>query len=232
MKLAILCVVAFFFVASAASPVVLAQQLEIRRSAGGLLQVQTGAGLNLTIQPDGQTVVPKNLNSQCSFVLGTEFERTFVQTDGKPGAESLQLRPGEPTPPNVVSIESALIGEKRTGIQLQMVGLNVLFASVDLMSDQSWITTHHDQNIHLLVLTFKDATKLHTARTNLWVSLVKTKQILLNPTDAMDVASAENFYKSISKQRVLPTGVLPMLKVPHRKLAFGDRQVILLKESD
>jgi hypothetical protein len=108
----------------------------------------------------------------------------------------------------------------------------ILFASVDFMSDQSWITTHRDQNIHLLVLTSKDAAKLHTARTNLWVSLVTTQQILLNPIDAMTVASSESFSKSIAKQRVSRTKELPMLKVPLRNLAFGDRQVIVLKDSN
>jgi hypothetical protein len=229
MKFLILFSLAIFFAASAASPLVLAQQLEIRRVEGGILQVQARAGLNLAIQPDGQTLVPKDLNSQRAFVLGTDFERTILAADGKPRGDSIQLIPGEPIPPNVVSIESALIGDKRSGIQLRTGGMNVLFASVDLMSDQGWITTHRDQDINLLVLTFKDAAKLQTARFNLWISLVKTQQIALNPTDAMSIASAEEFDKSIGKKRVLPMEVLPILKVPSRNLDFGDRQVILLK---
>ncbi len=230
MKSTLLFRLTVLFIASTISHVVLAQQLEIRRLPHGILQVQTEGGLNLIIQPDDQTKVPPGLDPQRSFVLGTEFERTFVPTDGKPQTESLVVNPGEPVPPHIVSIAPTLVGRKMEGIQLQTDDLNVVVVSVESMSDQGWITTQRDENINLLVLTFRDAAKLQTARMNLWISLLKTEQILLNPIDTISAASAEGFYKSIAKPKALPTEVLPVLKLPRRDRAFGDRQVVMLKE--
>ena len=100
------------------------------------------------------------------------------------------------------------------------------------MGDQCWITIHRDEDINLFGLTFKNAASLNTARMNLWLGLVKTQQIALNPLDEMSVDSMEKLYKSIGTKRVLPTGVPPMVKVPNRNLNFGDRRVVLLEELD
>lgn len=156
-------VVAFTSSIPTLSSIALAQQLELRRMTGGLIQVQATGGLKLVIQPDSQTVAPKSLQAHRSFVLGSEFEPTLMQADGNADVNLQPLKPGDKIPPSVVSVDSVLIGTKQAGIQLRTGNLNVLFGSVELMSDQGWITTHHDQQIHLLVLTFKDAARLQTA---------------------------------------------------------------------
>ncbi|WP_169977741.1 hypothetical protein [Tautonia rosea] len=227
-------VVAFLVISHTSVSVAMAQQCEIRRLEGGLLHVHLNEGLNLIIQPDRDSPVPDHLQTERTFALGTAFDRTLLQVDGTSPTDPLRLNPGEgdPLPPHLVSVESVLIGTKRAGIQLKTNRLNIIVASVELMSDQSWITTHRDQDIHLLVLTYTDAARLMTARMNLWISLVKTQQILLNPTTELSVDSATEFSNSIGKPRVLPTEVLPVLTLPQPGLAFGDRQVILLQDAD
>ncbi len=232
MRFVVLLRLAIVLTTFATSRDVVAQQLEVRRVKDAIVQVRTDQGMSLLIQPNSESKAPIDLAAERSFVLGTEFDTTFMRTDGDSETDSLQLNPGDPVPPKIVSIESALIGTKQAGIQLKTNKLNILFASVDLMGDQSWITTHRDQDINLLVLTFKNAANLNTARMNLWLGLVKAQQIALNPLDEMSVDSMEKFYKSIGTKRVLPTGVLPMVQVPNRNLNFGDRQVVLLKEQD
>lgn len=227
-----LCVFAVLAATQASIMVATAQPVEIRRLEGGLLHVHTDEGLNLIIAPEPETEIPEPLQTRRAFALGTEFPRVLLRIDGTSPTEPFRLDANEPIPPRVISIESVPIGTQRAGIQLKTDRLNIVFASVDLMSNQSWITTHRDQDIHLLVLTFKDAAKLMTARMNLWVSLVKTQQILLNPTAELSVDSASEFSNSIGKPRVLPIEVLPVLTLPQPGHAFGDRQVILLQDAD
>ncbi len=234
MKTALLFPFATTLLAAFTSTDVVADSLEIRRLAGGLLQVQAKAGLTLAIRPNDQSKDPADLKAQRTFVLGTEFERVLLKTNGSSVGESAELSPGEAMPSDLVSIESAAIGTKIAGIQLQMKGVSILIASVDLLSDQGWITTHRDQDINLVVLTFKNAAKLQTARFNLWIGLVKTQQIALNPTTAFSRAAADKFFNSISRKASLPDSVesMPMLTVPDSHLDFGDRQVVLLSDPD
>ncbi|MCC6510018.1 MAG: hypothetical protein IT423_13000 [Pirellulaceae bacterium] len=239
-------VLAFTWLAALLPSVSEAQQMELRRLSGGVIHVQSVGGVRLAIQPatplalqagtqantqpSTQAVSANSFRAQLSFFVGSEFQRAVVKADGQGGLEELQLDAAAPLPPQAISIESVLIGEKRAGVQLQTSNLNVLFASVELISDQGWITTHKDKPIHLLVLTFNDAAKLQTARLNLWISSVKAQQILLNSSGALTMATAEAFYQSIGKQKVLPTVMLPVLQLPQRGSNFGDRQVVLLKE--
>lgn len=123
-----------------------------------------------------------------------------------------------------------MIGNKRAGIRIQGKELNILVASLDLVSDQGFIPTKQNEKIDLLILTVGDAKKLETARTNLWLSGTEIKQIALNSTSTMAVATMDKFYASLGRSRTLPTAVLPMIQVPNKNLRFGDRQVVLLKE--
>lgn len=214
------------------SHAVVAQQLKVRRVQNAIVQVQTEQGLSFLILPSSDVTIPKDLTSERTFVLGSKFDTTFMQFNGDAPVAALHLKLGEPVPSNTVSIGSDLIGEKQAGIQVKTERLNILFVQVDIMSEQGWITTHRDQDINLLVLSFKNAATLNNARTNLWLGLLKAQQIALNPAGTMSVEAMEEFYRSLGTKRVLPTGVLPMVEVPNRNLNFGDRQVVLLKELD
>jgi hypothetical protein len=224
-------IIAFLILSHASFSVAEAQRWEIRRLEGGLLQVRADTGLNLIIRPEQGAVIPERLKPQTSFVLGTEFDRTVLRIDGTPPSRPSREDAGEPLPPGVVAVEPVLIGVKRAGIELKTDGLKIVFASVDLMSDQGWITTHRDQDIDLLVLTFRDAARLMTARMNLWVSLVKTRQILLNPTGDMPDGAAREFSNSIGNRGAMPIDTQSVLKLPQSGLKYGDRKVISLRKA-
>lgn len=205
-----------------------AQTLEIRQYSGGLIRVEADAGLDLLIRPNDSVDVPGELNATQTLVLGDEFDRRFVRWTGEPLTSPPESN-GKATIDGLL-IESVLIGEKRAGIQIQTQGLKVLVASLDLLSDQGYIPMRQNENIHLLVLTVGDSKKLDTARTNLWLSGLEIQQIALNSTSDLPVQIMDKFYKSLQRNRTLPTAVLPMIEVPNKNLRFGDRQVVLLKQ--
>jgi hypothetical protein len=70
-----------------------------------------------------------------------------------------------------------------------------------------------------------------TARMNLWVSLVKTRQILLNPTGDMPDGAAREFSNSIGNRGATAADVRPVLTLPQSGLKFGDRKVISLRKA-
>jgi hypothetical protein len=107
-------------------------------------------------------------------------------------------------------------------------------AAEDVVSIQEHIARDSHQYavvvVDRILQRVDDAKKLDTARTNLWLSGIVVKQIALNSTTTMSVATMETFYASLGRNRTLPTAVLPMIQVPNKNLEFGDRQVVLLKE--
>ena len=206
-----------------------AQELEVRQFTGGLIRLQSATGLDLIIRPNEKTALPEGLQSVQSVVLGSEFDPMALQWNGQPLGTPLPKN-GQAVPGNALSVDSVLIGKKRAGVQIRAKDLNVLVASVDLMSEQGFISMRETPDMHLLVLTFTDAQKLHTGRTNLWLGSIESQQIALNPTTSLPSAAMEKFYQSLKRNRTLPTAVLPMIQVPNRNLKFGDRQVVLLKE--
>lgn len=228
MKSVTIAFLCFFSCNLAIVPQSIAQTLDVRRMAGGLIRVQSETGVDLVIRPNSKTEVPKDLKSVRSLILGDEMERVVLQLNGQPLVGS--PKSGADIRIAALTVESVLIGKKRAGIQLQGRDLNILVASVELLSDQGFISTRGQRDINLLILTFKDAKKLHTGRTNLWLGASKIQQIALNPLTEFDAASVEKFYKSLNKNRTLPTAVVPTVKVPNPLLKFGDRQVVLLKE--
>jgi hypothetical protein len=206
----------------------IAQTLEFRQLSGGLIRVQNEAGMDVAIRPGKTKKSPAQFQPKQELVLGDEFKPMLVSLAGE-----LVKRPdqtNEPIPMDGVLIESVMIGDKRAGIQIKTKSLNILVASLDLVSDQGWIPSKESEKIDLLILTVDDAKKLDTARTNLWLSGIVVKQIALNSTTTMSVATMEKFYASLGRNRTLPTAVLPMIQVPNKNLEFGDRQVVLLKE--
>lgn len=207
------------------------QDLTIRRLPGGFLQIRDGKRTNLLlIQPEAKSQKPEDLNSDSIFLLGDDFQPVLIESDAKAGLKKTTQKSGAKIPPDSVLVEPVLVGKKKAGIRLRTHDVNVVIANVDLLSDQSFLTTQRDEKIDLLVLSVADATRLNTARINLWVSLIDTRQIALNPTRMMTDAQMNEFYQSLPKRRIFPTGILPMLEIPNRNLQFGDRQVIRLKE--
>lgn len=206
-------------------------ELTIRRLPGSFLQIRNDMGANLLeIQTVSEPERIKKNDTVPQFVLGADFQPSLFRLSGKTGPEKILLEPGAIVPSDCVLIKPVVIGKKTAGIGLKTTDLNIVIADVDMLSDQGFLTTQRDENIDLLVLTFADATRLDTARINLWVSLIKTRQIALNPTGMMTEAAMNKFYKSLPTKRVLPTAVLPRLEVPIKTLQFGDRQVVLLRE--
>ena len=64
-------------------------ELSIRRLPDGYLQIRNETGVNmLLIQPDAESKVPKPLQTQPVFVLGTDFNSVLVQ-----GVETKALKP-------------------------------------------------------------------------------------------------------------------------------------------
>jgi hypothetical protein len=205
-----------------------AQTPEVRQISGGLIRVQTDTGLDVVILPSKTTKSPAKLQPKQELILGDEFEPKIVRWTGELISRPEERSDGSPT--DWVLIESVMIGNKRAGIRIQGKELNILVTSLDLVSDQGFIPTKQNEKIDLLILTVGDAKKLHTARTCLWLSGTEIKQIALNSTSTMAVATMEKFYASLRRNRTLPTAVLPMIQVPNKNLKFGDRQVVLLKE--
>ena len=205
-----------------------AQTPEVRKISGGLIRVQTDKGLDVVILPSKTTKSPAKLQPKQELILGDEFEPKMVSWTGELISHREERNDGSPT--DGVLIESVMIGNKRAGIRIQGKELNILVASLDLVSDQGFIPTKQNEKIDLLILTVGDAKKLDTARTNLWLSGTEIKQIALNSTSTMAVATMDKFYASLGRSRTLPTAVLPMIQVPNKNLKFGDRQVVLLKE--
>lgn len=205
-----------------------AQTPEVRQIFGGLIHVQTDSGLDVVILPSKTTKSPAKLQPKQELILGDEFEPKMLSWTGELISRREERNDGSPT--DGVLIESVMIGNKRAGIRIQGKELNILVASLDLVSDQGFIPTKQNEKIDLLILTVGDAKKLETARTNLWLSGTEIKQIALNSTSTMAVATMDKFYASLGRSRTLPTAVLPMIQVPNKNLKFGDRQVVLLKE--
>lgn len=205
-----------------------AQTLEVRQISGGLIRIQTDTGLDVVILPSKTTKYPAKLQPKQELILGEEFEPKMISWTGE--LMSRREEKSDDSPTDGVLIESVMIGEKRAGIRIQAEELNILVASLDLVSDQGFIPTQQHEKIDLLILTVGDAKKLDTARTNLWLSGTEIKQIALNSTSTMAVATMDKFYASLRRSRTLPTVVLPMIQVPNKDLKFGDRQVVLLKE--
>lgn len=206
-----------------------AQSLDFRRYAGGLIGVQNQSGLDLLFRPNEIAEVPDALSTKTMFVLGQAFDKMTLRRDGTP--HSAPVMPDGNLADDAISIESAKIGSRRAAIRIESHESTVLLVSVDIMSDQGFISTGKDRKVHLTILTFDDATKLYNARTNLWLSVMESQQIAVNPTSNFPDASVEKFYQSLKRNRTLPTGVLPMMTVPNGQLEFGDRQVVLLKEA-
>lgn len=206
----------------------MAQSLEIRQYTGGFIHVKAQAGLDLMIRPNDSAEIPGNLNAKPEFVLGQKLNPMVLQANGQQAFASPQ--PGNGPPGDGFLIQSVMIGRQRAAIELKASDFNVLFVSVDIMSDQGFIARGKDRKVNLIVLTFSDAKKLHNARTNLWLSTMETQQIALNPISEFPAASVDKFYESLKRNRILPTAVLPMIDVPNRLLKFGDRQVVLLKQ--
>lgn len=208
-----------------------AQEIVIRRLPGGVLQVRNENNTDLfLIQSEPEPPKPMGLNKEPVFYLGTDFSATLVQPKAQGQSQVTPVAADSKIPSGNVLVEPVLVGQKRAGIRVRTNNVTWVIANVDMLSDQSFITTQRDQNIDLLTLSFADPTRLDTARINLWVSLINTRQIALNPTDKMTEAQMVKFYKSLPTKRVLPTGILPMIKIPNINLQFGDRQVVLLRE--
>ncbi len=207
-----------------------AQTLEFRQISGGFIRMQNNTGLDVAILPNNTTKSPAELQPKQELILGGEFEHKLVSWAGELLAR--REKANERIPVDGVLIESVMIGNKRAGIRIQAKELNILVASLDLVSDQGIIPSKQYEKIDLLILTVGDAKKLDTARTNLWLSGTETKQIALNSTSSMPVATMDKFYASLGRSRTLPTAVLPMIQVPSKNLKFGDRQVVLLKEME
>lgn len=207
-----------------------AQTPEIRQISGGLIRVQTKTGLDFVILPSKTAKSPAKLQPKQKLILGDEFEPQMVSWTGE--LLSLREERNDGSPTDGLLIESVLIGNKRAGIRIQSKELNILVASLDLVSDQGFIPTKQNEKIDLLILTVDDAKKLDTARTNLWLSGTEIKQIALNSTSTISIATMDKFYASLGRSRTLPTAVLPMIQVPNKNLKFGDRQVVLLKEME
>jgi hypothetical protein len=206
------------------------EELSIRRLPDGYLQIRNETGANmLLIQPDAESKVPKPLQTQPVFVLGTDFNSVLVQAVETKGSKTIRPKVDAEIPSGAVLVESVLIGKKKAGIRLKSKRANIIIASIDILSDQSFLTTQRDENIDLLIMTFREGAKLDTARINLWVSLIKTRQIALNPLGPFSEAEMVKFYRSLPTKRVLPTAILPMVEIPNNRLQFGDRQVFLLK---
>ena len=190
--------------------------------------MQNEAGMDVAIRPGNTKKSPAQFQPKQELILGDEFEPMLVSSAG--GLVKRPHETNERIPMDGVLIESVMIGNKRAGIQIKAKSLNILVASLDLVSDQGWIPTKQNEKIDLLILTVDDAKKLDTARTNLWLSGIVVKQIVLNSTTTMSVATMKKFHASLGRNRTLPTAVLPMIQVPNKNLEFGDRQVVLLKE--
>lgn len=205
-----------------------AQLLEIRQRAGGLILVKAEAGLNLLLRPNDSADVPAEFSAMPAMIVGEEFETRRLAWSGEPLPPAEGAKQKAPT--DGVLIESALIGKKRAAISIRAEGLNVLVASLDRLSDQGFIAGGQYKDVHLLVLNVGDSKKLTSARTNMWLCGFEIQQIALNPAGDLPVALMDKFYKTLKRNRTLPTAVLPMIQVPNGQLKFGDRQVVLLKK--
>lgn len=219
------------FLISPFSDLLKAQDLVIRRLPGGVLQVRDDSDIVLFyLQPEPESPKLDGLNMKPVFRLGTDFSTVLVQPHVEGNSQVRPAKANSKIPSGSVLVGPVMVGKKQAGIEVKTSDITWVIANVDMLSDQSFITTQRDQNIDLLTLSFTDPTRLDTARINLWVSLIKTRQISLNPTDTMSEAQMVKFYKSLPTKRILQTGVLPLIKIPNRNLEFGDRQVVQLRE--
>jgi hypothetical protein len=67
------------------------EELSIRRLPDGYLQIRNEAGVNmLLIQSDAESKVPKPLQTQPVFVLGTDFNSVLVQAVETKGSKTIR----------------------------------------------------------------------------------------------------------------------------------------------